>query len=34
MMVGSALVGNDPSQAMVRAVLDAVNRQVPGLRRP
>ncbi|MFP5333014.1 MAG: hypothetical protein ACLGHX_11740 [Acidimicrobiia bacterium] len=34
MMVGSALVGSDPSQAMVRAVLDAVNRQVPGLRRP
>jgi hypothetical protein len=34
MMVGSALVGADPSQAMVRAVLDAVNRQVPGLRRP
>ncbi len=34
MMVGSALVGKDPSQAMVRAVLDAVNRQVPGLRRP
>ena len=34
MMVGSALVGTDPSQAMVRAVLDAVNRQVPGLRRP
>ena len=34
MMVGSALVGSDPSQAMVRAVLDAVNRQVPALRRP
>ena len=34
MMVGSALVGPDRSQAMVRAVLDAVNRQVPGLRRP
>ena len=34
MMVGSALVGPDPSQAMVRAVLDAVNRQVPALRRP
>lgn len=34
MMVGSALVGSDQSQAMVRAVLDAVNRQVPALRRP
>ncbi|MEX2278805.1 MAG: hypothetical protein WEA76_01815 [Acidimicrobiia bacterium] len=34
MMVGSALVGSNPSQAMVRAVLDAVDRQVPGLRRP
>ena len=32
-LVGSALVFADPSQAMARAVLDAVNRQVPGLRR-
>ncbi len=33
LMVGSALVGQDASQASVRAVLDAVNRQVPQLRR-
>ena len=33
LMVGSALVNGDPSRAMVRAVLDALNRQVPGLRR-
>ncbi len=33
LMVGSALVGDDPSRAMVRAVLDALNRQVPALRR-
>ena len=33
MVVGSALVGTDPAQAMVRAVLDALNRQVPELRR-
>jgi hypothetical protein len=33
LMVGSALVGNDPSKATVRAVLDALNRLVPGLRR-
>ncbi len=33
LMVGSAIVGQDPSQAAVRAVLDAVNRQVPQLRR-
>lgn len=33
LMVGSALVDGDPSRAMVRAVLDALNRQVPGLRR-
>ena len=30
---GSAVVGPDPSRAMVRAVLDALNRQVPNLRR-
>lgn len=33
LMVGSALVDGDASRAMVRAVLDALNRQVPGLRR-
>lgn len=33
MVVGSALVGPDPAQAVVRAVLDALNRQVPELRR-
>lgn len=33
LMVGSALVAQDPSQAAVRSVLDAVNRQVPQLRR-
>ena len=33
MVVGSALVGADPSPAVVRAVLDALNRQVPELRR-
>ncbi len=33
LVVGSALVGSDPSRAMVRAVLDALNRQVPSLRR-
>lgn len=33
LVVGSALVGPDPSRAMVRAVLDALNRQVPSLRR-
>lgn len=33
LMVGSALVAGDPSRAMVRAVLDALNRQVPALRR-
>jgi hypothetical protein len=32
-VVGSALVGADPSRAMVRAVLDALNRLVPELRR-
>lgn len=32
-MVGSAIVGQDPSQSAVRAVLDALNRQVPQLRR-
>lgn len=33
MMVGSALVGADPAQSAVRAVLDALNRHVPQLRR-
>lgn len=33
MVIGSALVGTDPSRAMVRAVLDALNRQVPALKR-
>jgi hypothetical protein len=33
MVIGSALAGDDPSKAMVRAVLDALNRQVPTLRR-
>ncbi len=33
MVIGSALVGDDASKAMVRAVLDALNRQVPTLRR-
>ncbi len=33
LVVGSALVGQDPAQATVRAVLDALNRQVPHLRR-
>ena len=32
-MVGSAIVGQEPSQAAVRAVLDAVNRRIPQLRR-
>lgn len=32
-MVGSALAGQDQSQAAVRAVLDALNRYVPQLRR-
>jgi hypothetical protein len=31
--VGSALAGHDPSQSAVRAVLDALNRYVPQLRR-
>jgi hypothetical protein len=30
---GSAIIGSDPSRAMVKAVLDALNRQVPNLRR-
>ncbi len=30
---GSAIVGPDPSKAMVRAVLDGLNRQVPNLKR-
>ena len=33
LLVGSALVGTDSSQATVRAVLDAINRLVPHLRR-
>ena len=33
MVIGSALVGDDPTRAMVRAVLDALNRQVPTLKR-
>jgi|FLYL01.1.fsa_nt_gi hypothetical protein len=33
MLVGSALVNGDPSRATVRAVLDALNRIVPSLRR-
>ena len=33
LMVGSALVDDDGSRAVVRAVLDALNRVVPGLRR-
>ncbi len=33
LLIGSALVGSDPSQATVRAVLDAMNRHVPHLRR-
>lgn len=33
LLVGSALVGDDAAKAMVRAVLDALNRQVPTLRR-
>lgn len=32
-LVGSSIVDSDPSRAMVRAVLDAVNRQIPALRR-
>lgn len=30
---GSALIGADPGRAMVRAVLDGLNRQVPNLKR-
>ncbi len=33
LVVGSALVGQDRPRATVRAVLDALNRQVPQLRR-
>lgn len=33
LLVGSALVSGDPDRAMARAVLDALNRQVPELRR-
>ena len=33
LVIGSALVGEDPTKAMVRAVLDALNRQVPNLKR-
>lgn len=32
-LIGSALVAADPAQAAIRAVLDAVNRQVPNLSR-
>ena len=32
-LIGSAMVGNDPANAAVRAVLDAVNRLVPNLSR-
>lgn len=32
-MVGSALVREDPAEAVVRAVLDALNRQAPHLKR-
>ncbi len=33
LMVGSALVDGDPGRAIVRAVLDALNRHIPELRR-
>ncbi|MCA1735312.1 MAG: hypothetical protein LC739_04130 [Actinobacteria bacterium] len=33
LMVGSALVNGDPGRAIVRAVLDALNRHIPELRR-
>jgi len=33
LLVGSALVGGDEARSIVRAVLDALNRQVPDLRR-
>lgn len=33
LMVGSALVNADPGRAIVRAVLDALNRHIPELRR-
>jgi hypothetical protein len=33
LMVGSALAGGDVSRAVVRAVLDALNRHIPDLRR-
>ncbi len=33
LLVGSALVGNDAAQSAVRAVLDAINRVAPQLRR-
>jgi hypothetical protein len=32
-MVGSALVDGESSRAVVRAVLDALNRHIPELRR-
>lgn len=32
-LVGSSIVKSDPERAIVRAVLDAVNRQIPALRR-
>lgn len=33
LLVGSSITDGDPARSMVRAVLDAVNRQVPALRR-
>ena len=33
LMVGSAIAAGDPSRAVVRAVLDALNRHIPDLRR-
>jgi hypothetical protein len=33
LMVGSALVDGESSRAVVRAVLDALNRHIPELRR-
>jgi hypothetical protein len=33
LMVGSALADGDASRAVVRAVLDALNRRIPELRR-
>jgi ribosomal protein S12 methylthiotransferase accessory factor YcaO len=33
LMVGSALANDEPSRAVVRAVLDALNRHIPEMRR-